>query len=459
MKCIINSSIDSSQWVENYFPDISTYMLKILNKPLIEYYIDFCVLLGIKEIRIVSDLPNSELENFLSDGIQWGADISYSLSKPGDKIDQIIKKNSEFASEEDLLLINKFIFINYDKNCKDYSFEPQSNNISLTDGSDNGIYVLRQNNAYDYLKTDTLSKCSLSIKSINSISDYYSISMDLLNKSSSSYVIPGYSREADVFIGQNVEITKMSEVLKPVAIGNNVRLNDAHIGPSSVIGSNTLVDRKTTVEKSIVYDNTYIGSGLEIIGKVIIKKTIVDPASGETLEVPDKFIISGLHKSTASIWGDKIFFWMMTLLLAILQCPFYYMMKYLSGAAPQSRKCRIYKDTSEIENLIFFTKGKDSFFKKMFFKLSLNKFPLLLKVLKGRIYLIGNTPLNEGDDLDILKDMSIYRPGAFTYNDMLHNETAEPFERDINELYYSNNAGFILNLNILTKSLLRNLFY
>ena len=457
MKCIINCRNDSSQWIEKYFPDISAYMLKILNKPLIEYYIDFCVLLGIKEIRIVSDIPGMELDKFLSDGMQWGVHISYALSKPGDKLDKIIKKNSDFVSENDLLLINNFIFINYDKNCSSYSLESGKSNISIINEDDTGLYVLRHCNEYDSSNTVHYGKNNLSIQPIRSISDYYTISMDLLEKRSDCYVIPGYSKENNVFIGQNVEISRMSEILKPAAIGNNVRLNDSQIGPSTVIGTNTLVDNKTTIEKSIIYDNTYIGSGLEIIGKVIIKKTIVDPASGETLDVPDKFIISGLHKNTASIWGDKIFFWIITLLLAILQCPFYFMVRYLSGAAPQNKKCRIYKDTSEIENLIFFKKEKDSFFKRMFFKLSLNKFPLLLKVLKGKIYLIGNTPLSEGDDLDILKDMSIYRPGAFTYNNMLNTETAEPFERDINELYYSNNAGFILNLNILTKSLLRNL--
>jgi len=456
MKCIINCSNDSSQWVEKYFPDISPYMLKILNKPLIEYYIDFCVLLGIKDIKIVSDIPSMELDKFLSDGIQWGVHISYALSKPGDKLDGIIKKNSEFVSEDDLLLLNNFIFINYDKNCSDYSLKSETGNISITDEDDNGIYVLRHSNAYDFSDTEKYSKNNLSIQPIRSISDYYATSMDLLEKRSGCYVIPGYSKEDDVFIGQNVEITKMSTILKPVAIGNNVRLNDSHIGPSSVIGSNALVDKKTTVEKSIIYDNTYIGSGLEITGKVIIKKTIIDPANGETLDVPDKFIISGLHKSTASLWSDKIFFWLVTLLLAIIQIPFYYLLSFLSGASSKNVNCRLYKDSPETVSLKFFIKEKDSFFKRMFFKLSLNKFPLLLMVLKGKIYLIGNTPL--GTDIELLKDMAIYRPAAFTYNEMLNGGTAESFEKDINELYYSNNAGFLLNLNILIKSLLRNLF-
>lgn len=121
MKCLIYSPSEQTDWLKNYFPGVNPYYLKILNKPLLEYYIEFCVLLGIKEIRIVNSETSSDLEKYFETGRQWGVDLSYGFSKPGDELRNVLLKNKKFCTTESLLLISGYFFIHYNKVSHDYN--------------------------------------------------------------------------------------------------------------------------------------------------------------------------------------------------------------------------------------------------------------------------------------------------------------------------------------------------
>lgn len=459
MKCIIICSSEEILWTEKYFPGVSAYMLKILNKPFIEYYIDLCSLLGVTEIRVVSDFSSPEVAEYLADGSQWGVKISFALSKSNDSLFEIIKKNSGFVGDSDLLVINKYVFINYDKNNSIYSFSSYPCNVSFADC--NGLYYLAK---IDYsaqtLSFEKYAESSISIRPLQSVSDFYLISMDLLKDGSTRYIIPGYNSQDNVFIGQNVEITKMTKITPPVSIGNNVMLKDAVIGPMSVIGSNVLIDSKTRISDSIICDNTYIGSDLEIEKKIIVRKKIIDPVTAISLDVPDEFIISKLeNQNFASLFGNCLM-WLIGVAMWIVQTPFYFCLRISPGIKSVKRSVCFRRNTSLVDILDFPVKIAPGFLNSIFFKLSLHKYPLLSKVLSGKLYLAGNSPIIKGDieQESLLDDMSDYRPAVFTISEMLGQESVDSFAKNINELYYSNNRSFSLDFKILMRTLIQNLF-
>ncbi|MDY6915125.1 MAG: sugar phosphate nucleotidyltransferase, partial [Candidatus Cloacimonadota bacterium] len=110
MRCLIYSPDSHNSWMKDYFPDVNPYFLKLLNKPLLEYYIDFCVINGITEIRIVLNNSSRALEDYFEDGTQWGVHISYNLSKPQDTLHNVLIKNSNFCKEDKLFIIQGFQF-------------------------------------------------------------------------------------------------------------------------------------------------------------------------------------------------------------------------------------------------------------------------------------------------------------------------------------------------------------
>lgn len=76
MKAVINCRTPLSSWQNEYFPEIAEYMLPIVGKPLIEFYVDWCSLSGINDILFVFEDFDEDTINFLSDGSRWGVNIS-----------------------------------------------------------------------------------------------------------------------------------------------------------------------------------------------------------------------------------------------------------------------------------------------------------------------------------------------------------------------------------------------
>ncbi|MCP4176806.1 MAG: NDP-sugar synthase [bacterium] len=457
MKCILNIDQGSASWLETYFPEFHPLMLKIVNKPLIEYYIDLCVVLGINNIRITSDIPSEQLFDYLSDGTQWGVNITYSLSKSGDTLNNILEKNEAYISDDTLFLINNMIFLYYDKNSKEYNLNKLKSDTSFFSSKNGGCYLLKTTGKTNFSKMISNSENNLTCCLIDSLQSYFKITMDLLKNHSDNFVIPGYSSKDNVFIGQNVEISKMTEIKSPVAIADNVRLKDAAIGPYTVIGNNSLIDKMSKVENSIIYDNTYLGSELEIVNKLIYKNKIIDPDSGESLNITDEFIISKLGSKSEERIFEKALFRIIAFFTVTIQLPFYCVLILFTSIKYNKVSCIIDKNTKSTEDLVFIEQNKKSFFNTLFYKMSLNKFPLLLKVLTGRLYLTGNTPVQKGEK-DLFDEMKIYRAAAFTINDMLSDNNEDEIVKSINELYYSNNMNFKLNLQIYIKSIIKKLF-
>ena len=153
---------------------------------------------------------------------------------------------------------------------------------------------------------------------------------------------------------------------------------------------------------------------------------------------------------------EKVFFWVLAFIITVLQFPLYFLLIPFTSSLHNKQLCIISAEPDKEETLDFIEKKKNTLINSLFFKLSLNKFPLLIQVLKGKLFLTGNTPLKK-EGRDLIKDMSNYRPAVFTINEMLNKNSNDSFARNINELYYSNNLSFKLNIKIFIKTIIKNL--
>jgi acetyltransferase-like isoleucine patch superfamily enzyme len=455
MKCIINCRSTSCTWVDKYFPGIPAYMLKIADKPLLEYYIDLCSVLSIKEVRIVMYESYSEIEEYFQTGAKWGLDISYGLSGKNDHLKEIINKNRSFAKDSRLLIIDGFLFINYDKNKDHSAFSDADCNVIITDKNSTG----KDNDHSFFLSED------ISIRNLASIKDYYDISQDLLKLYPNNFVLPGYNDDDKLFIGRNVKIPENTNIEKPAVIGNNVLFKQhVTIGAGAIIGDNVLIDANTIIKDSIIYDGSYIGANLEIKGKIVNKCILIDPESDAKTTVPDHFLISpvnsGLMKKISSRVLNFIFafvFLLFSLPVYILLSPFY----LLSGEANIALKNCYASGRLTVRKLRFFNVDKSGIAGKIFCRLSLDKLPLLLSVFKGNLCIAGNTPLPVSlHSKKLIRAMKQYRPAVFTYSESLGSTAVnEKTVNEINELYYSCNSSLILNGLIVVQSIYRRLIW
>ena len=178
MRCMIFARSSEAEWLKEYFPDVDPFLLKIVNKPLLEYILDIVTLIGISEIRIVSDSSIKEIEHSIGDGSKWGTSISYTLAKPGDSLKNVYLKNYSFCKENNLLIWNGFFFAKYDRN-------EVKNQVYFSDpfycGKNKRLIYIPQGQNLNSIKDEKpKDDCCITVYDINSIVDYYQLSMDIL---------------------------------------------------------------------------------------------------------------------------------------------------------------------------------------------------------------------------------------------------------------------------------------
>ena len=79
--------------------------------------------------------------------------------------------------------------------------------------------------------------------------------------------IPGFGVNAGVWMGEGAEISPDAVVDGPAVIGPGVKIGaGCKIGEYAVLGSNVRLLDGVQVERSVVHDNAYIGSGVRLRG-------------------------------------------------------------------------------------------------------------------------------------------------------------------------------------------------
>jgi len=463
MKCLIYSPPEQTSWLKDFFPGVNPFYLKILNKPLLEYYIDFCVLAGISEIKVVNSETGTDLEDYFNEGRQWGVNLTYGFAKPEDSLKQVLRKNRSFCRDSDLLVINGYQFLKYDKQASDYSFKPCSEATALRFGNCY-LYFLPADSEIFNIDFSTLPICQenrLEIAQIDSIKSYFKLNMNILTEERNSYFLPGYNNEDGVYLGKNVIDKKSTKYERPLILGNNVQIQmNTVIGPNAVIGDNVIIDHSTRVENSIIYEHSYIGSELEIDNKIVFKKRLIDPESGEVMQIVDSFLLSdiqgNLFHNTLQIFVNSLF----ALVLILLNTVPYFLMLVvckLTGMKTQKAYCYRNKDTATCICKTYSTTSFN-FFKRFFYRFSFDLYPQYFRVLQGHLLLVGNYLIpRSGTALNYLQSMPYYQPGVFSYpGSMLHNHNHENFIND--ELEYCHTHSFWLDIKIIIQSCIARLF-
>jgi lipopolysaccharide/colanic/teichoic acid biosynthesis glycosyltransferase len=458
MRCLIYASNKETTWLNEYFPDVEPYLLKIANKPLLEYSLDVISLLGINELRIVSDNSLKKIEQHLGNGEQWGIDISYSLSHPGDSLQDVFWKNYSFCKEHDLLIWNGFFFLKYDlqdvKAVFDCSARFCCSNKRI-------LYLPGDQSLQDLSIEDHIESSSFDILELQDIRAYYKVSMSILTTDYQNYVLPGYSNEKGTYLGLNLVYPNSCDLHPPIMIGNHCRFRKATlIGPNSIIGNNVIIDEETRVTESIVYDNTYVGRDLDLDYKIVYKGHLISAISGEHIHITDQVLVSQVETGLVTSYFNRIVQRVLSLvLLAVQIVPWLLLfLPYRLFAGKQSSerlmnknmKTQSYTDSAALFNTRW---------GKLLLRLSLDKFDQIWSAaLTGKLYLIGNRLLtNTVQHRQLILDLPAYNPGAFSLAESqnLANQEAEAFY----ELEYIEKISTLFNLSILVKALCRRLIH
>jgi hypothetical protein len=423
-------------------------MLSICGRPLIEYWIEFALRLGVDQCLVVAGDGGEKVTSFLEDGARYGIQVSYAF--PG-SVDT--SKLNESPQGVFLLLQGPlFPFLDAVLNPiapGDRSFKFQSSQASLeiTQG-DRGKAV------HEDIRTLGIQPLQL-----DSVKDFYAISMRLLDSRLRGYLTPGYSLSADgSFIGMDTITPASCKLMGPLVIGNRCRFGVmTNIGPSAIIGNHVVVDTKTEISRSIILDSTYIGRSLDIIGKVVAGNKIIDPEDGEILELSEAWIVEDLREKSSSDILLHSFGRLAAFFLLLLLTPLYWILGKPLAMLGQFRMepARILNRSGKLISYLQVTGSGMSY--RIFSALLFDLRPFLVLAVQGHIGLCGCDPVS-GEAVSPQQDLSDYYPGAFTYGLARGIQTAEPELAEMDRHFYAGSRSLLEDLRILTRCIKFRLF-
>lgn len=119
------------------------------------------------------------------------------------------------------------------------------------------------------------------------------------------WTLPGYSAEKDVHFGRNVVLEHGTRVRPPVVFQDNSWCaRNVIVDGDVIIGSGSVIGEGATLKHSIICDDTYIGTGLELVNKIAIGRRIIDADTGAYMDIEEPGLARGIGSGFG--WLKKI---------------------------------------------------------------------------------------------------------------------------------------------------------
>lgn len=220
-----------------------------------------------------------------------------------------------------------------------------------------------------------------------------------------------------IWVGRNNVIHPSARFSPPVYVGDNCRIGrDAEIGPETVIGSNVIIDDEATIQRSTILNDTYVGQLVNVSQRLVHKRLMIDPATGEQIEVVDDFLLNEAQPAIVGSAFQRGLDVVLALLLLIISLPL--TLPLTLACLLTSRRVvqwisRVYTGAGEERQFIYlphFATG-DNAFGRWLEKSELCRLPELWSVLKGDLALVGVKPLSAEEASDLTESWQQTRHG------------------------------------------------
>ena len=197
MTFLIVPAPDGTSWTEAYFPGMSPLHLGVVAKSWAEHLLDWCQMQGATAVKILDHFHDEALvRGHLGDGSRWGFRLAYEGA-------------GRFASREDAVRRNR-------------AFAAGDGDVRVVWGP---VFPHRG----EWTRVDSLRA-------------WFDLNFRVL-ADPADRTLPGYSSEPGVSIGENVMIKTRADVRRPVALGDNVRIEDGvTLAGDVIVGAGTFVE-------------------------------------------------------------------------------------------------------------------------------------------------------------------------------------------------------------------------
>jgi len=443
MKALICLGNLEEQGLSDGFSGISSAMLPVANKPLVEYYIDFCCSVGVRSILILDTDFAPEMASFLGSGERWSVSLSYIGAKSYSSLGELSRRHAAFLETEPVLWFNGTIFPFVDFRSLSAAQLAIEDEVSWASTPlPSGLF---------FLGKDHCQRLAGEVMQIRTFADYHSCNCRVLAAEEGMFPIPGYHVEKGICTGMNVVIPASARVKAPVLMGNNVRLGDGvYLDGLVSIGDEVMIDSGSHLRETIVFDSTYIGRDLELEHKIVCRDRIIDPRIGVVLNLGDESLSMDMRRFTWDFYMRWVMDALAAALLIILLSPAYACLRLLKKMP--SEPCFFYSQRHRGRYFRQYQLNMGNRRDLYFYKCSLDKYWMLWMVVTGDLRLMGDSVDRVPDDGE-----TAYRPGVFCFSDT-RNKVTSTMQRALDDRYFRHNRSSLMVLECLMKIMVGRFF-
>ncbi|MDI7247681.1 MAG: sugar phosphate nucleotidyltransferase [Bacillota bacterium] len=355
-------------------------MVPVVNKPIIQHIFELLKRHGITDIAVTLYYLADEIESFFGDGAELGLHLSYSVEDVPLGTAGSVKKAAEVFGRERVLVISGDALTDIDldeavrfhetrsavativttrvDNPLEYGIvvtddegrirrflEKPSWGEVFSDTVNTGIYILEPE-VLDYIDPGKSTDFSQDVFpallrdgkrlyahvasgywcDVGNIQQYRQAQVDAVT-GKVKLEIPGNKIGADIWVGEGTDIAPDSRLSGPLVIGRNCRINPgAGCFEYTFMGDNCIIEKDAVIQRSTLWQDTFVGKGTEIRGAVIGQHAIIKDfvtchegvvvgdrcriEQGAILQPqikvwPNKVIEPGSRVTMSLIWGTK----------------------------------------------------------------------------------------------------------------------------------------------------------
>ena len=117
------------------------------------------------------------------------------------------------------------------------------------------------------------------------------------------FTLPGYSAEKDVYLGSNVILEHGTEAKSPVLLQDNAWCaRNVRLDGNVIVGSRAFVSEGARLERTVVADDTFVGAGLDLYGKIVVGRRVIDAETGAYIDIEEPGVVRSIGGSSAGKW-------------------------------------------------------------------------------------------------------------------------------------------------------------
>jgi NDP-sugar pyrophosphorylase family protein len=477
--------IDASMSFENHEllgSRIPSTLAFLLDRPFLQHVIEVCVNGGIEKFDVLLSSHPEKIEAALGDGKRWGVEITYHLLKDPSQFVRIFdtlkaKHFFLFARGDRLPAMNFDILTTLNAQPPLSAICTQTDTsepcwsgwailpahlpptISPDHGYDGFFKWLMDNNAH-IISTPEVISC----ESCNAL---LGANQAVLAHDAFRFIMRTASEvEERLWISRDVALHPDAKIIPPVYLDEQIRIEaGVTLGPHVVMGKGTMVARDSTLKNAIVFPNTYVGEGLEILNSVLDRNCLVNTELDSETFISDQFILGDMEEKNIKKWLTSQMSRVTALVLSLIFLPFTAvttLVLKLFRKGDLFHKIRAIRLPTAADpfswncvELSFFASSHDNHAPGMGFwwkDFLLRFLPGLFNVIKGKMAITGVSPRTREELEDLDQDWrEIYIRGELG----LITEAMVNFGRDPNpDEHYSAEAIYISSPSVFRDILL-----